>query len=236
MTQSSENGGQRAENSDRQLHTHPALRAPLPERGFKRAHRESPLERWRETSGCFPTASAASPIHFHPVHPAIPSNAEFRLVIPPRRPLTRRPPRMKRRHFLGLAASSASTLVCRGQSDSAGPEPTSFTPHHLLQILRDPELVRQLGRRYRELNPAEDNAQILLQIIGAAAPGSVFADTGLQLETALQRDFAAGRTVVLDGWLLAVTEARQCALYSQLRNTQARECLWVKALWENYGS
>jgi hypothetical protein len=34
------------------------------------------------------------------------------------------------------------------------------------------------------------------------------------VDTAVQRDFAAGRTVMLDGWVLAVTEARQCALFS----------------------
>ena len=27
-------------------------------------------------------------------------------------------------------------------------------------------------------------------------------------------DFAAGRTVVVDGWVLSATEARQCALFS----------------------
>jgi hypothetical protein len=32
----------------------------------------------------------------------------------------------------------------------------------------------------------------------------------------IQRDFAEGRTVLLDGWVLSVTEARQCALYSLL--------------------
>jgi hypothetical protein len=29
-------------------------------------------------------------------------------------------------------------------------------------------------------------------------------------------DFAAGRTAVVDGWVLSVTEARQCALFSLL--------------------
>jgi hypothetical protein len=29
-------------------------------------------------------------------------------------------------------------------------------------------------------------------------------------------DFAHGRTVIVDGWILSVTEARQCALFSLL--------------------
>jgi hypothetical protein len=30
------------------------------------------------------------------------------------------------------------------------------------------------------------------------------------------RDFADGHTVLVDGWVLSVTEARQCALFSLL--------------------
>jgi len=32
----------------------------------------------------------------------------------------------------------------------------------------------------------------------------------------VQLDFARGRTVMLNGWVLSVTEARQCALFSLL--------------------
>jgi hypothetical protein len=30
----------------------------------------------------------------------------------------------------------------------------------------------------------------------------------------VRADFAEGHTVIVDGWLLSTTEARQCALYS----------------------
>ena len=33
----------------------------------------------------------------------------------------------------------------------------------------------------------------------------------------VRRDFAEGRTVEVQGWVLSVTEARQCALYSLVR-------------------
>jgi len=36
------------------------------------------------------------------------------------------------------------------------------------------------------------------------------------IDDRIRDDFGAGRTVVVDGWLLSVTEARQCALYSTL--------------------
>jgi hypothetical protein len=34
------------------------------------------------------------------------------------------------------------------------------------------------------------------------------------IRSQIQADFAADRTVMLDGWVLSVTEARQCALFS----------------------
>jgi hypothetical protein len=34
------------------------------------------------------------------------------------------------------------------------------------------------------------------------------------IDDTVHEDFAAGRTVVVDGWVLSVTEARQCALFS----------------------
>jgi hypothetical protein len=34
------------------------------------------------------------------------------------------------------------------------------------------------------------------------------------IDDTVHEDFASGRTVVVDGWVLAVTEARQCALFS----------------------
>lgn len=122
---------------------------------------------------------------------------------------------MKRRQFLGLAATSASALVCQSKSASApASNLAQFAQPRLLQMLRDPALIRHLGRRYRELHPAEDSQGLLAGAIGAVAPESIFAERELQVDTAVQRDFAAGRTVMLDGWVLAVTEARQCALYS----------------------
>ena len=34
------------------------------------------------------------------------------------------------------------------------------------------------------------------------------------LNQKIQQDFEAGRTVVVNGWVLSQTEARQCALFS----------------------
>jgi hypothetical protein len=62
--------------------------------------------------------------------------------------------------------------------------------------------VRALGRRYRELVPAVD-------LFALRPRRSTVSDL-------VRDDFAGGRTIVIDGWVLSVTEARQCALFSLL--------------------
>lgn len=103
---------------------------------------------------------------------------------------------MNRRRFLQLSA-------CGVAAGAAGPGPgfPRSTPHELLDLL-GPESVRRLGRRYREMVPAHD----LLS-------GAIWR---WPMRDRVRDDFARGRTVVVLGWVLSVTEARQCALYSLL--------------------
>ena len=112
-----------------------------------------------------------------------------------------------RRHFLLAAVYSAAacalSLLKAGASydDPRGSAPTE--PHVLVAQL-GPDTVRRIGARYRSLVPAEDDARILQAQLATRAPRSI------------TDDFTADRTVVVDGWLLSVTEARQCALFSLL--------------------
>ena len=84
-----------------------------------------------------------------------------------------------------------------------------------LRILMRPELldllgpgsVREIGRRYRELVPTESQINGLRAVL-LAQPSA--------LRRQVRDDFARGRTILVDGWLLSVTEARQCALFSLL--------------------
>jgi hypothetical protein len=62
--------------------------------------------------------------------------------------------------------------------------------------------------------PEENNARVLADVILAPQPGTVPAALSARLDQQVQDDFARGRTVNVNGWILSVTEARQCALYS----------------------
>lgn len=103
---------------------------------------------------------------------------------------------MNRRLFLQLSVLFATAGVAGIGSGAPG-----YAPVELLRLL-GPESVRTLGRRYRQMVPTAD---LLAGQPWRGRPARRVRD-----------DFAAGRTVVVLGWVLSVTEARQCALYSLL--------------------
>ncbi|HVH66421.1 MAG TPA: hypothetical protein VM716_00990 [Gemmatimonadales bacterium] len=100
---------------------------------------------------------------------------------------------INRREFLLLMAVSGG--VTAASYDLGAPAQPD-----LLAVL-GPEWVRAIGLRYREMAPAEDPLQALR--VPHAAVASL-----------VREDFVAGRTVLVHGWVLSVTEARQCALFS----------------------
>lgn len=118
---------------------------------------------------------------------------------------------MNRRHFLEVAAVSAVALSLPGIAlgKTASAEWETLAQPDLLSSLGEPR-VRAIGLCYRETHPHESNAVHLAAAI-CRPPSS---PTNLRQQ--IQNDFAAGRTVIVDGWVLALTEARQCALFSLL--------------------
>jgi hypothetical protein len=77
-----------------------------------------------------------------------------------------------------------------------------------------PERVRQLGAHYRASMPSENSAAALRAALSSGhGPRLPFIKSG-SLGDQIRGDFATGRIVVVDGWVLSVTEARQAALFS----------------------
>lgn len=122
---------------------------------------------------------------------------------------------MHRRQFIETAVVGALALGLPGASSLAAPVPDlhALARPGLLTMLGEAP-VRAIGRRYREGFPEASDAAALRTAIlvhgesGPAHPG--------WLQQQIHDDFAAGRTVLLDGWMLSITEARQCALFSLL--------------------
>jgi hypothetical protein len=117
---------------------------------------------------------------------------------------------------IGGAATAAvvAVLVGRqldeGEGDgTAGTSPATDEPS-------DDEAIKRVGEAYRAAYPDEDDVEVL----EAALPrfegltGQQVQDQLSTLRDQVRADFAEGNVVMVDGWLLAATEARAAALVS----------------------
>lgn len=95
--------------------------------------------------------------------------------------------------------------------------PSAMTPPGGLSTLANPALtaflgghdcILRIGLAYRHRFPEESDPEMLARAVRSSMNGDAI------LEDTIARDFTLGDTVLLDGWLLARTEARQAALYS----------------------
>ena len=76
------------------------------------------------------------------------------------------------------------------------------------------ERVRQLGTHYRAATPSENSAAALRAAVSNQGQLRIPLLGRKSIEDQIREDFADGRTVLIDGWVLSVTEARQAALFS----------------------
>jgi hypothetical protein len=124
---------------------------------------------------------------------------------------------MQRRTFIHLSAYTALALTlplvdgCKPEStDKIISQPLFFS--HITDI----KTINEAGADYRRLFPAEDNkttlTQLLLGTIASTDKGSI----QKLLDDHVEQDFKTGKIVTAKGWVLSLTEARQCALFSIL--------------------
>jgi hypothetical protein len=122
---------------------------------------------------------------------------------------------MQRRTFIHLSAYTAIALAlplaegCTPSIEKILEQPLFFA--HLV----DAKTIRETGNVYRKLFPAENNKTTLTGLLLGNNSTTKDRKTILMLlDYRVQQDFKTGKTVVASGWVLSITEARQCALYS----------------------
>ena len=126
---------------------------------------------------------------------------------------------MDRRQFLFVTATSSFALSIPSTAGIFLDSPALFplAQPELLTLLGDAQRVHDIGLAYRTQFPLENDPTTLAAIIEeeCGLPGE---QNGFPLQCQISRrvrsDFASRRTLQINGWILAVTEARQCALYS----------------------
>lgn len=118
---------------------------------------------------------------------------------------------LDRRRFLHLSSLAVVAAIifpaCENDRTAALERP------RLLDML-GPDRVRQIGKRYVASTPTENNADALRSAISKSRHQSRVPLMPRSIDDQVREDFIAGHTVLADGWVLSVTEARQAALFA----------------------
>jgi hypothetical protein len=125
---------------------------------------------------------------------------------------------MKRSEFIQLSAFAAAAIslpLLHSCSPAAGEH--ALSKPLFLSRLFDANTIKEAGKAYLQKTPAENNDDKLIQLLSDNSSIAKSTDeTAIQeyLDKKVRQDFQEGNTVLVKGWVLSVTEARQCALFS----------------------
>jgi hypothetical protein len=106
-----------------------------------------------------------------------------------------------------LAAAAAALLVSFRRGRAEVP-----LCDRLARLFRHPESARVVGAAYLRLVREEADVEQLAALLEAELGEAEGAALERRLAAQQRADFGAGRTVVVEGWILSRTEARVCAL------------------------
>ena len=128
---------------------------------------------------------------------------------------------MKRRNFIVLSVLTAATVSAPFLScNTSNPELDKklAVPQTLSQLL-DGKSIKDIGKVYGKAFPNEYSLKTLERQLKANDENAFSSKTPAKdiyssLNKNIQNDFQNGNTLVLNGWVLSVTEARQCAMFS----------------------
>lgn len=127
---------------------------------------------------------------------------------------------MKRREFV-VGLSSIAVVSIAGSYFYMNRDidyDTEIAEPFFLSHIWDHETIEDIGKKYlsgtSDENDDQDLAKQILKKNDGEAPESI---QGINEQIA--DDFENDQTVLVDGWILSVTEARQCGLYSLIQET-----------------
>lgn len=126
---------------------------------------------------------------------------------------------MERRLFVKLSAFTALALTLPLAQGCGGSKEMSVAQPYLLSQLVDDKTIGEAGLAYRKTHVTEDTQEKLSQLLlGDKDAGLGKGEIQAMLDKQVTADFKQGNILVVKGWVMSVTEARQCALYSLLKS------------------
>ena len=125
---------------------------------------------------------------------------------------------MDRRYFLATTVFGFAALTMPGISSCNGDigYDKSIAKEMELSLICETGTMINIGKNYR-LRIANENSErklvkLLIKDINSNKDAILLA-----IKEDITKDFETGKTIIIDGWILSVTEARQCALLSYLQ-------------------
>ncbi len=128
---------------------------------------------------------------------------------------------MLRSNFLKMGALATGSLLF-GAWGCSNPETDLFyvlaRPNDLSSIF-DYKTILDIGQAYIHLCPQECTKSRLISQLSLNANGRKISsnsggeEAGNMINQKIKHDFSNGNIVILKGWILASTEAKQCALF-----------------------
>ncbi len=128
---------------------------------------------------------------------------------------------MKRRNFIRLSAFAAAAISfpllhsCNQSTENEMAKP------EFLSRLFDEKTINDAGKAYMKRTPLENDKNKLIQLLSDESQIVKSSDQKAihhYLDQRVKQDFGTGNTILVKGWVLSITEARQCALYSLINN------------------
>jgi hypothetical protein len=128
---------------------------------------------------------------------------------------------MNRRNFISLTTLTAATISVpffNCSNTNSALDKTLGLPQTLSQIL-DKKTLAVIGAAYGAARPNEYTASKLEQQLANGSKAKIISSAPVKdiysiLNKSIEDDFETGNTIILNGWVIALTEARQCALFS----------------------
>ena len=118
-----------------------------------------------------------------------------------------------RRRFLQLSvAGVVAALADSACTRDTGEDAQALARPSVLEML-GVDRTLEIGTRYRAAVPEENTVAALSDAISSSQRQFPWIRSR-SIDEQVRDDFAGGRTIVISGWVLSRTEARQCALYS----------------------
>jgi hypothetical protein len=120
---------------------------------------------------------------------------------------------MERRLFVKLSAFTALALTLPFAESCSSKNSPMDIPLLFSKIV-DKKVLIEAGKAYRKMRADEDSQAALSEKLSRGMPTLDADALRRALNYQVKQEFAAGTTITVSGWVLSVTEARQCALFS----------------------